>query len=334
MATDSLLAALQGNYGMNDTLPDDVNTVRGLLNFCRKWADGIIHAGELHEPCLAMAGRLRGGAQEMEADLANNPTMGQEMRAPVTRTMEAYRAIADVLDEFPEFARDDNIDDFLDNLEVFEEERQAVLDAQEQIQFLLSGQLLMCPRCGESGEGADCPTCGLTRLYPDPNAMRARHEQARLPGLYGKVFKAYQRVIGGQRSLHVLIEALAPLEEHLETLVHTRKQMLKRLNSRKLTGKRLAETREAEMMLAGGESDVLVAVKGVERMKGAEQTLRMSDLSRGWEDIFHAAQAIEVTAARIRRRFGDEEEEARAVGAPSPAGPPTATDDLISFSGE
>lgn len=332
MATDSLLAALQGNYGMGEPLPDDVNTVRGLLNFCRKWAEGLARPSELHDPCMAMAGRLRAGAAEMETDLRNNPTMGPEMRNPVTRTMEAYRAIADVLEEFPEFARDDNIDDFLDNLEVFEEERQAVLDAQEQIQFQLSGQNLICPRCGATGEEPACPSCGLTRLYPDPNAMRARHEQARLPGLYGKVFKAYQRVISGQRSLHVLLEALGPLEEHLETLVHTRKQMLKRLNSRKLSGKRLAETREAEMMLAGAESDVLVAIKGVERMKGAEQTLKMSDLSRGWEDVFHAAQAIEMTAARIRRRFGEDEE---ASAGPSPAGgPSTSTDDLISFSGE
>lgn len=332
MATDSLLAALHGNYGMGEPAPDDVNTVRGLLNFCRKWAEGLARASDLHEPCLAMAGRLRAGATEMETDLRNNPSMGPEMRDPVTRTMEAYRAIADVLEEFPEFAKEENIDDFLDNLEVFEEERQAVLDAQEQIQFQLSGQNLICPRCGTAGEGV-CQACRLTRLYPDPNAMRARHEQARLPGLYGKVFKAYQRVIGGQRSLQVVLEALGPLEEHLETLLHTRKQMLKRLNSRKLSGKRLAETREAEMMLAGAESDVLVAMKGLERMRGAEQTLRMSDLSRGWEDIFHAAQAIEVTAARIRRRFGEEESEL-SPGSAQPAGPSTSTDDLISFSGE
>lgn len=326
MAADSLLAALQGNYGMGEPAADDVNTVRGLLNFCRKWTEGLAHPEELEKPCLAMAGRLRAGANEMEADLRANPDMGPDMKVPITRTMEAYRSIADVLDEFPVFAKDDNIDDFLDNMEVFEEERQAVLDAQEQIQFQLSGQTLLCPRCGTSGEGADCETCGMARLYPDPQALRARHEQARLPGLYGKVFKAYQRVIAGERSLHVLLEALHPLEEHLDTLVSTRKQLLKRLNSKKLTGRRLADARAAEMLLAGAESDVLVALKGVERMKGAEQTLRMSDLSRGWEDIFHAAQVLEVTAARIRRRLGDEDEAATQIGG--------GADDLISFSGE
>jgi hypothetical protein len=142
VATDSLLAALQGNYGMGGPAIDDVNTVRGLLNFCQKWTEGLVNAEELGTPCLAMAGRLRAGADEMEADLRKNPDMGQEMKQPITRTMEAYRAIADVLDEFPEFAKDENIDDFLDNLEVFEEERQAVLDAQEEIQFKLSGKTL------------------------------------------------------------------------------------------------------------------------------------------------------------------------------------------------
>lgn len=327
MATDSLLAALQGNYGLGEPAVDDVNTVRGLLGFCRKWAEGLVHPDELHEPCVAMAGRLRAGADEMEADLRKNPEMGPEMKQPITRTMESYRAIADVLDEFPEFAREENIDDFLDNLEVFEEERQAVLDAQEEIQFQLSGKSLLCPRCGSPGEEADCQTCGVTRLYPDPQGIRSRHEQARLPGLYGKVHKAYQRVIAGKRSLHVLIEALGPLEEHLETLVHTRKQLLKRINSKRLTGQRFVDAREAEMMLAGAESDVMAALKGVERMKSAEQSLKMSDLSRGWEDIFYAAQAIEVTAARIRRRFGEDDE----VEAPACA---PGGDDLISISGE
>jgi hypothetical protein len=244
--------------------------------------------------------------------------------------MEAYRHIADVLDEFPEFAKEENIDDFLDNLEVFEEERQAVLDAQEEIQFQLSGQTRMCPRCGSSDEADLCQPCGLTRLYPDPQALRARHEQARLPGLYGKVFRAYQRVISGQRDLQVVLDALAPLEEHLETLLHTRKQLLKRIATKRLTGQRFIEARTAEMMLAGAEADVGVALQGVERMKGAEMSFKMCDLSRGWEDIFHAAQAIEVTAARIRRRFGGEQEDGPAAEGVATRG----TDDLITFSGE
>lgn len=333
MATDSLLAALQGNYGGGEPAADDVNTVRGLLAFCKRWLEGQVHPDELNNPCLAMAGRLRAGAQEMESDLAANPAMAREMRDPIVRTMEAYRAIAEVLEELPELARDDNFADFEDDLDLFEEERQAVLDAQEQIQYQLSGKTPLCPRCGSSGPEGDCPKCVLTRLYPDREAMKVRHQQARLPGIYGKVFRSYQRVISGERSLHVLQDALSPIEEHLETLVHTRKQLAKRLSSKKLSGQRFVDARAAELLLAAGEDDVNVALRGVERMRAAEQSLRMSDLSRGWEDIFHAGQALEVTATRIRRRFGAEEEESsRSAGAATPAG--NQGDDLVSFSGE
>lgn len=328
MATDSLLAALQGNYGLGEAIVDDVNTVRGLLNFCQKWTDGLVHHEELVEPCLAMAGRLRAGAGEMENDLKKNPEMAAEMRDPITRTMEAYRAISEVLEEFPELAKDENVEDFLDNLDLFEEERQAVLDAQELIRHQLSGKTLLCPRCGEAGEG-DCPTCHLTRLYPDPQALRARHEQARLSGVYGRLFRAYQRVASGERSLHVVWDALDPLEEHLESLVTTRKQLRKRLASKTLHGQRLADARVAEMLLAGGEADVQAALEGIERMRSAEESLKMSDLSRGWEDIFFAAQAIETTAARIRGHFGEDE----PVRASDRTVAPTS-DDLVSFSGE
>jgi hypothetical protein len=329
VAADNLLAALKGNYGVGQPWVDDVNTVRGLLSFCKKWTEGLVHADELNDPCLAMAGRLRAGANEMEADLRTNPAMADEMRAPITRTMEAYRAISDVLEEFGPFARDDNIDDFLDNLEVFEEERQAVLDAQEQIQFQLSGKVPLCPRCGSSGEEERCDKCLLTRLYPDPSANRARLQQARLPGLYGKVFRAYLRVLGGERSLNVLWEALGPLEEHLETLLSTRKQLRKRISSGKLSGRRRLDARAAESLLSDAQEDLQVALRGVERMRAVEHSLRMSDLSRGWEDIFHAAQGIEMVAARIRRRLGDEDE-----AESGPSVPPTSGDDLVSFSGE
>lgn len=334
MATDSLLAALQGNYGGGEPAVDDINTVRGLLAFCKRWLGGQVHPDELNNPCLAMAGRLKAGAKEMENDLAGNPTMAREMRDPITRTMEAYRAIAEVLEELPELARDGNFADFEDDLDLFEEERQAVLDAQEQIQYQLSGKTPLCPRCGSSGEEGDCPKCALTRLYPDPQAMKARHQQARLPGIYGKVFRSYQRVISGERSLHVLWDALAPLEDHLETLVHTRKQLGKRISSKKLSGQRFADARAAEMILTAGEGDVTVALRGVERMRSAEQSLRMSDLSRGWEDVFHAGQALEVTATRFRRRFGGEEEEAGSATSSAGASPAAPGDDLVSFSGE
>ena len=337
MATESLLAALAGNYGMAEILEDDVNTVRGLLNFCKKWTEGRVYTDELETPCLAMASRLRGGADEMEADVNKTPDMASDMKTPLTRTIEAYRAIADVLDELPEFAQDENIRDFLDDLEVFEEERQAVLDAQEQIQFQLSGKALLCPRCGSSEEGPICEACDLQRLYPDPKANRGRYEQAQLSGLYARVYRAFTRVMAGEKTLDYLWPRLEPLEEHLESLIDTRKRLAKRAANTRVATSRRFDARAAERMLLDSEKNVESALDGAARMRGARETLRMTDLSRGWEDIFFAAQVIEMTAARIRHRLGGGDEEEVAPESPQPTStyvPPPSTGDQVSFSRE
>lgn len=337
MATESLLAALAGNYGMAEILEDDLNTVRGLLSFCKKWTEGRVYTDELNDPCLAMASRLRAGADEMEADIQKTPDMAREMKEPIERTIEAYRAIADVLEELPELAEDDNVRDFVDDLEVFEEERQAVLDAQEQIQFQLSGKVLMCPRCGSTGDEAICQPCDLQRLYPDPKANRGRYEQAHLSGLYARVYRAFARVMAGNKTLDYLWPRLEPLDDHLETLIDTRKRLAKRAANTGVAISRRFDARAAERMLLDSEKSVELALQGLARMRGARESLRMSDLSRGWEDIFFAAQVIEITAARIRHRLGGGEEEEAATTQPCSTStyvPPTSKGDQVTFSGE
>lgn len=328
MATDSLLAALVGNYGCSDTVVDDLSTVRGLLSYCKKWPEGLVAAPELNNPCLEMALRLREGASEMERSLSQNPEMTLESSSPIARTAKAYVAIAEVLEELPELATEGNTEDFLDNLELFEEERQAVLEAQEQIEVHLSGKVPLCPRCGSAGDEALCPTCLLSRLYPDPKALLGDEGAAQLEGVYGEVHQAYRRSILGEDSLDVLWTALEDLEEHLEELLSTRKQLVRRLEG-ELSGPAQAETELLEALLAAVETDIKMGLSGVERMREAKRTLRVYDLSRGWDDIYYASQAIEVTASRIRRELDDEEESSAEVDAI-----PRSTGDQVSFSGE
>lgn len=332
MATDSLLAALQGNYGLSEIVIDDVGTVRGLLDFCKKWLKGKAHADELLQPCSSMASRLRLGADEMKRDLDRNQDMALEMRQPIERTVEAYLTIAELLDELPAMAEDENLVDFKDNLEAFEEERLAVLDAQEEIQFQLSGKTLLCPKCGLAGEESSCPRCGLVRLYPDPESYKARFQQATLSGIYGKVFRMYQRVAGGERPLVRMAAALDPLEEHLEALQDTRKRLLHRIATGELSKSRRGRLRAVERLLGVAAVDIGRALAGVERMRSAEVSLKLSDLSRGWEDIFHAAKAIEVVVVQIRRELGVESD-ALVQGEDSTSGLLPAQDQ-ISFSRE
>lgn len=333
MATDSLLAALQENYGLADQVLDDVSTVRGLLSFCKKWpAGGPVSAGELNNPCLAMAAQLRAAAAKVELDLRENPDMAEEMRAPVKRTMDAYISIADVLEELPELASEQKESDFLENLELWEEERQAVLDAQQQIELYLSGSIAVCPRCGSSGEPADCAPCGLLRLYPDPQASQNASSQGNVQGLYGKVFRAYTRVLSGDEPLAVLWEALELLEEHLEMLLVTRQQTSERIDSGTLTGQPLEEAQLTESVLHEAEPHVGQALRGVEQMRVADQSLRVHDLSRGWEEIYHAAQAIEAATVRMRRELSEDEDEGEDVESAVLRGP--RGDDRIALSGE
>lgn len=308
MASDSLLSALQSNYGAGNQVSDDVSTVRGLLAYCKKWTQGLVRAHRLNNPCMEMVTRLREAAVKMESDLAESPDMTESMRGPITRMMEAYRAISDALEELPEFAMEDNMKDFKDNLEVFEEEREAVLVAQEQLNAQLSGGLALCPKCGSSGEEVVCPTCQLTRLYPDPGALADTGSEAeQVQGIYGKVYRAYRRVLSGERSLSVLWNALELLHEHLDELVDTRKELSRKLEAGILSGTRLAEAQLVESVLKETEPDVLLAMQGAERMREAEESRRGLDLSRGWEDIYQAAQAIELRSLRIRRQYEDDD---------------------------
>lgn len=332
MAADSLLAALVGNYGDPEHTVDNVSTVRGLLSFCKKWPEGLVGAEELNNPCLEMAMRLREGASQMEQSLRQNPAMTLRTSSPISRTAQAYVAIAEVLEELPQLAVEGETEDFLDNIDLFEEERLAVLEAQEQIELHLSGKVPLCPRCGSGGEEPLCSSCSLIRLYPNPSALRDAGEADGLEGSYGLVYRAYRQSILGECSLSVLWSALDGLQEHLEELLATRKQLARRLEDEPSgSSTSSAESEMLEALLAAAETDIKMGLAGVEKMREAEESQRVYDLSRGWEDIFYAFQAIEVTASRIQRELSEDEGEGFEDDEPSPS---SSTGDQVSFSAE
>ncbi len=326
MAADSFLAALMDNYGNSTQTTDNVTTVRGLLNFCKKWMDGTVSAEELNNPCVEMAMRLREGAAQMEGSLRQNPDMAAETGSPILRTSQAYLAIADVLEELPELARDGKTEEYHEDLELFEEERLAVLEAQEQIEVQLSGKTALCPCCGSQGEELSCPSCHLLRLYPDPKALKVDEEAARLAGCYGDVYAAFRQVISGESPFENLLSALSALETHLEGLLVARSQLLQQL-SQESTSQAPSESELMEALLASTEVNIEMGLSGVARMKNAEQTRRVTDLSRGWDDIYHASQAIEVAASRLLGVLAENDDSVE-VGQSSPSSP----DDTVSFS--
>lgn len=305
MDSNPLLAALQSNYGDGSPPPPDTSTVRGLLTFCKLWLDGEVETAELNNPCMAMSGRLKGAAKDTEQDLRQNPDLIAEMRAPIKRSAEAYQKIAELLDRLPQVASDNDTQEYKSLIEVFEQERQAVLDATAKIERLQSGDVRLCPRCGQAGEGT-CEKCGLVRLYPDPRATEySGTKTAMLEPAYAQLYQAYVDVMSGVRSLPVVIQATNPLEDVLVELQKGFEQVLE--NVKDDDDPTSGETRETANRLLDEIENVF---EGIDRIRGAHESYQMSDLSRGWDAVFDSAVDIQRVSQRYAKTVGlDDEDE-------------------------
>lgn len=284
MEDNPLLAALRESYGAPPE-EADTNTVRGLLKFCRGWSQGEISAEALNDPCWAMAGRLRQAAEATFRDLEQNPDLGDEAREPLLVMGEAFEAIASLLERLITLAAENRIEEYLGALEEFEEERLAVLDANEEIQWQMSGRELRCPKCGAEGSQSRCEVCGLTLLYPDSSQLQDySRKSASLSPLHQRVFAAYLGVREGRESLETLLATLPALIKHLESMLRVCKKEL--------------QGGGAAWASALGR-EIEVGLRGAHRMASVADTLRTSDLNRGWEDLFESSVATSRELSRL-----------------------------------
>lgn len=297
MDSNPLLAALQSNYGDGTPPPPDPTTVRGLLAYCKLWLDGEVRAEKLNNPCMAMAGRLKGGAEATEQDLAQNPDMVDSARAPIERTAEAYWTIAEVLDRLPDLAQNNDTEAFKEAIGLFEEERQAVLDATAEIERSMSGKIRLCPRCGDQSEEHICSGCDLIKLYPDPKATEYdRSKTAVLDPIYGVVNKAYDEVMSGISSLPTVIHAVNLLDERLIEVQKGYEGVLAVKVDEDELGAEEKDSRElANRML----DELDRTFEAIDRIRSVEESFQMADLSRGWDTIFDSA----VDMQRASQRF-------------------------------
>lgn len=306
MESNPLLAALQSNFGDGTPPPPDPNTVRGLLAFCKLWLEEEVETHELNNPCMSMASRLKVGARETENDLRQNPDLIEARRAPIERMAEAYWTIAEILDRLPGFAADNDVEAFEDAVEHFSEERQIVLDCNAEIERSLSGEVCLCPRCGSEDEDTEvCENCDLVRLYPDPrDADFDRSKTAILPPIYGHVNKAYDAVMGGEQSLGVIFDAVADLEEYL---TEVRKGYRQAAEMEPEEGEDVGDFKESKEFATRVLKEIDRAFSGIERIRQANESLQMADLSRGWDTIFDAAADIQRSSNRFAQTHGFED---------------------------
>ena len=286
MDENPLLAALRESYGAPPE-EADTSTVRGLLAFCRGWLRGDTSVEQLNNPCLAMAGRLRQAADATYRDLDDNPELSEQAREPILLMGECFQAIANLLEQLLVLANEARRDEYEELLEEFEEERLAVLDASEEIQWQQSGRELRCPRCGADGEQLRCDECGLALMYPDRSQIQnSSRKSANLSPIHLAVYAAYIAVLEGQQSLEILARALPPLVTHLESM-------------HRICQKEASGAGAAWAAVLARETEV--GLSGARRMASAVETRRTSDLNRGWEDIFESSVA---TAREIGRLGG------------------------------
>lgn len=290
MDSNPLLSALQNNYGDGSPPPTDTSTVKGLLIFCKQWLDGTVETEALQKPCELMANRLEEGANVSADNLEANEQIQEEQAANLERNIEAYRAIADVLHELPGLASDGKTEEYLKAIEVFEFERQAVLDCQERIQAQYDENVLRCPGCGSSDEDPLCEDCQLIRMYPDPTILeQGELKTGTLSDVHGRVFDAYRKVLSGKLSLPRLFETLPPLEAHLRELDDMSSNVL----SIKADDEEATEGfQEGLSFIKRIQAEVHLARNGVERIKQTGETLKMRDLIRGWDQVFESSVAI------------------------------------------
>lgn len=295
MESNPLFAALQNIYGDGTPPPPDTSTVRGLLSHCKLWLSGEVSAAELHNPCLQMAGRLKGAAKETEKDLRSNPNLVKDVRGHIQRSAEAYQTLSEVLDRLPQLAQDNDTDGFKKMMLVFEEERQAVLDSTEAIERRHSGEHRLCPRCGDIQDQV-CPKCRLTPLFPDPKGNEYdRTKTADLEPLYATVYQAYSDVMSGTKPLSVVLDAVNSLEDAMVEIQKGYEEALSTFEDNADSPQGRESIDVANRML----DEVERVFQGIDRMKGTYDTFRMSDLTRGWDTIFDAAVDIQ----RLTQRF-------------------------------
>lgn len=194
--------------------------------------------------------------------------------------------------ELPALAAEGQRTKFEQALEEFEAERLVVLEATEEINSQMSDRDCRCQKCGKLGTAADrCKDCGLVMLYPDPKQLQDYSlTSARLSPIHVRLYNALVSVKEGKSSLESLMATIPPLTAQLRELTRF--------------CERAGEDELPPWLESSLRGSIQVAQGGVERLAGASTSRRISDLNRGWEDIFESSVAIRADLEQARAARG------------------------------
>lgn len=286
----NFLDAFQNAYdgGGTGTPP---GTTRELLDQGRQWAE------EGGDPAALLMGvrNLRGqAARSHEAtvkDLQTNPRLHPELREPMESSRDGFAGMEAALRDLETALEREDRDGAATLLDELEAAARRVGDAGRAMKAWLEAPVPRCPRCGATG-AADCPSCGLDLLIPDPDhARNPTLKSAVLPPAFGGVYLAYVAAISGEVPLEALFEALDALDA----------EMREKRGYAAVYGRRM-ESEAAERLVATVDE----VLAGIERMRQVAHTRRMRDLHEGWDMIFGSGKRVVSDTAEVLDEGGRE----------------------------
>lgn len=291
--SNPLLSALQDAFDDGDGLPEG-NTIKEVVKMVEMWLDGQAPAERITRALENMAGTAAQAAFATERDIEEAGEMAPDLREPTERSLLAYRSMVGTLESLCEAVHQQASGRAQADLEELKASAGELAAAQQAFQAWMQSAAPTCPRCGatEVSACAQPDFCPKEFFIPDIHAATGMAQQtATLGPDYVRAYEAFSQVVSGEAGLAVLLQALTPLERYLEEA---------------LAGAQAAFNEEEDNVhLEALHDAVLDSLDGVDQIRRAATSRRMSDLNQGWKKIFEGAIRLLQHTASLAEEAGE-----------------------------
>jgi len=286
-----LIANLRDNFGA----PPDTSTVKGITRYCEMWIadEAAVNSSELMRSCEAMIKMLSQAIEATESDLEKTGPTHESLADPVERSIQAYERLQETLRELKEVVGAEGRAKAESLLEELRQASDVLHQAQMDMEHWVRQEIPRCPRCG-SDEADPCPNCGLQLMYLDPSGgIKVKDASANLPPEFGRLYSAITTIRDGEVSLEKLGTVLPPVEKSVNTF---------------LASVSAARQQNQESQNLEQSEECLREIKaGLELLRATLSSRRITDLQKGWLQVFRSAVELQDIRRSLLEEFGGAE---------------------------